>query len=69
MKVSPFTPDRNNISLQDEAAVKVWVKRLGKSKDEITAAIEKVGPSCAAVRKELGLGDDEANQRSEAASL
>lgn len=67
MKVSAVKPDRNNISLQDEAAVKVWIKRLGKSQDEIAAAIEKVGTSCAAVRKELGIAD-EANQPSEAAA-
>lgn len=65
MKVSTIKPDRNNISLLDGAAVKLWVKRLGKPQEEIEAAIEKVGPSCAAVRKELGLGD-EANQPSEA---
>lgn len=65
MKVSTIKPDRNNIRLLDEAAVKLWAKRLGKPEEEIDAAIKKVGPSCAAVRKELGLGD-EVHQPSEA---
>jgi hypothetical protein len=45
-------------SFCDEAAVKHWVKRLGKTEEEIAAAIEKVGPACAAIRKELGDTED-----------
>ncbi|HEY6832708.1 MAG TPA: DUF3606 domain-containing protein [Pseudolabrys sp.] len=38
--------------------MKHWVKRLGKTEEEIAAAIEKVGPACAAIRKELGDTED-----------
>lgn len=58
MKVSALKPDRNNVSLCDEAAVKHWVKHLGRTHDEIAAAMQKVGPSCAAIRKELGLDEN-----------
>lgn len=58
MEISPVKPDRSKIDLCDEAAVKQWTKRLGKTKEEIAAAMEKVGPSFAAVRKELGLTDE-----------
>lgn len=60
MEISLQKPDRNNVTLCvcDEAAIKHWLKHLGKSHEEIAAAIEKVGPSCAAIRKELGLAAD-----------
>lgn len=59
MKISVLKPDRNNVTLCDEAAIKHWVKHLGKSHEEIAAAIENVGPSCAAIWKELGLPADQ----------
>jgi Protein of unknown function (DUF3606) len=55
MVISVHKPNRNNVSLCDEVAVKHWVKHLGRTQEEIATAIEKVGPSCAAIRKELGL--------------
>jgi hypothetical protein len=51
-------PDRNRIDLSDEAVAKRWAKKLGKSQDEIAAAIEKVGANCESVRKELGVQQD-----------
>ncbi|HEY4143116.1 MAG TPA: DUF3606 domain-containing protein [Pseudolabrys sp.] len=48
-------PDRNRIDLSDEAVARRWAKKLGKSRDEIAAAIAKVGDNCESVRKELGV--------------
>jgi uncharacterized protein DUF3606 len=46
--------DRGKINLAEPTQVRLWVKGLGASKQEIERAIEKVGNSAAAVRKELG---------------
>jgi transcription antitermination factor NusA-like protein len=54
MKITPVRPDRSTIDLTEQAAARAWVKQLGKSKDEIAAAIGKVGNSAQAVKKELG---------------
>jgi hypothetical protein len=51
-------PDRNRIDLSDDAIARQWVKKLGRSRDEIAAAIEKVGDNCETVRKELGVEPD-----------
>ena len=45
--------DRGKINLAEPTQVRLWVKGLGASKQEIERAIEKVGNSAAAVRKEL----------------
>jgi len=47
--------DRSHISMGQPHEVHYWTKHLGVSKDELHRAIEKVGNSAAAVRKELGL--------------
>ena len=47
------TPDRSKINLQRPAEVKCWTKVLGVSAEELNRAIDKVGNSAAAVRKEL----------------
>ena len=47
-------PDRNKINLSDDVVARHWAKKLGKSKEEIAVAIEKVGNNCESVRKELG---------------
>lgn len=57
MKIHPPKPNRDNVDMADQDAIARWVKHLGKSQDEIAAAIEKVGPSCRAIRKELGLDE------------
>ena len=57
VKIHPVKPDRERVDMADQDAIDHWVKHLGKSKEEIAAAIEKVGPSCAAIRKELGLDE------------
>jgi hypothetical protein len=48
-------PNRNRIDLSEDFEVKYWTKHLGVSREEIEVAINKVGNSAAAVRKELGL--------------
>lgn len=48
-------PNRNRINLSEDFEVKYWTKHLGVSREELEVAINKVGNSAAAVRKELGL--------------
>jgi hypothetical protein len=38
--------------------VKYWTKHFGVSRDELQRAVDKVGNSAAAVRKELGRAED-----------
>ena len=58
MKITPDKPHRTTIDLTDEVVARAWAKRLGRSREEIAAAIEKVGDSASAVKKELGCKDD-----------
>ena len=54
-------PDRSKINMHEDHEVKYWTKALGVSKAELQKAVDKVGNSAAAVRKELGiLGDSHA---------
>jgi hypothetical protein len=48
--------DRSKIATDHEDEVKYWTKHFGISKDDLQGAIEKVGNSAAAVRKELRSG-------------
>lgn len=48
-------PDRSRINLGEDYEVKYWTKHLGVSREQLVMAVEKVGNSAAAVRKELGL--------------
>jgi hypothetical protein len=45
-------PDRSKINLNE---VRYWTKHLNISKEELLKAIDKVGNSAAAVRKELAV--------------
>jgi phage host-nuclease inhibitor protein Gam len=54
----PSKPERNKIDLSDSATAHHWAKKLGKSKEEIAAAVEKVGDNCDTVRKELGCPEE-----------
>ena len=47
--------DRSHIALGQSHEVQYWTKHLGVSKEQLRRAIDKVGNSAAAVRKELGL--------------
>lgn len=51
---SKVPPLRNRIAMAEELEVKYWTKHLGVTRDELQRAIDKVGNSAAAVRKELG---------------
>lgn len=48
-------PDRSHINLGESWEVKYWTKHLGVSEEQLRAAVEKVGNSAAAVRKELAV--------------
>jgi 3-oxoacyl-[acyl-carrier-protein] synthase III len=47
------TPDRSKINMHERREMKYWARELGVSHAELQKAIEKVGNSAAAVRKEL----------------
>ena len=50
-------PDRSKINMHEGYEVKYWTHALGVSKEALQKAVDKVGNSAAAVRKELGLSD------------
>ena len=51
-------PLRNHIAMNNELEVKYWTKHLGVTQEELQRAVDKVGNSAAAVRKELGKSED-----------
>ena len=61
MKLTNSKPNRSSIDLSDEIIARAWVKKLGKSKEEIAAVIEKVGDNAETVKKELARLDGSAN--------
>ncbi len=63
MKITPGKPDRARIDLTDDVAARAWAKKLGKSREEIAAAIEKVGDCASAVKKQLGCQDKVENSQ------
>jgi Protein of unknown function (DUF3606) len=48
-----ITPDRSKIIIEREDHVKYWTRHFSVTKDELARAIERVGNSAAAVRKQL----------------
>jgi len=48
-------PDRSKINMQEAYEVKYWARELGVSKELLQKAVDKVGNSAAAVRKELAV--------------
>lgn len=46
-------PDRSKINMQEAYEVKHWAHALGVSKEQLQKAVDNVGNSAAAVRKEL----------------
>ena len=48
-------PDRSKINMHENHEVRCWTKELGVSREQLQNAVDKVGNSAAAVRKELGL--------------
>jgi hypothetical protein len=47
-------PDRSKIAMDEEQEVKYRTKHLGVSKEVLRQAVDKVGNSAAAVKKQLG---------------
>jgi Protein of unknown function (DUF3606) len=45
--------DRARISMTEEHEVRYWTKELGVTKEQLAAAVKKVGNSAEAVRREL----------------
>jgi predicted RNA-binding protein YlqC (UPF0109 family) len=45
--------DRCHIAMNADAEVRYWTKHLGVTREELQKAIDKVGNSATAVRKEL----------------
>ena len=50
-------PHRSHIDLTKADEVRYWIKHLGVEKARLADAIEKVGNSVAAVRKELNIAE------------
>jgi hypothetical protein len=48
-------PDRSKINMHEGYEIKYWTRALGVSREALQKAVDKVGNSAAAVRKELGL--------------
>ena len=53
MIIKTITPDRSKILIEREDHLKFWTRHFGVTKDELARAIERVGNSAAAVRKQL----------------
>jgi hypothetical protein len=51
--ISKISPDRSKIIIEQDDHVKYWTRHFGVTKDELIRAIERVGNSAAAVRKQL----------------
>jgi len=47
-------PDRNRINLNQDHEVRYWTKALGVTKEQLEAAVAKVGSSPDRVREHLG---------------
>jgi len=52
--ISKISPDRSKIVIEREDHIKYWTRHFGVTKGELARAIETVGNSAAAVRKQLG---------------
>lgn len=47
--------DRSHIATHDKAEVRRWLRHFGVTKSELQRAVEKVGNSVVAVRKQMGI--------------
>ena len=59
MDLQQIKPDRLHIDPNDKAAVSHLMRSSGRSREEVLAAIEKVGTNIETVRKELAGADRE----------
>ena len=48
-------PDRSKINMHETWEVKYWTHALGVTREKLQQAVDKVGNSAAAVRKELSV--------------
>ncbi|HHA2788241.1 TPA: DUF3606 domain-containing protein [Stenotrophomonas maltophilia] len=53
-KKNTGSPDRDRINVNEDYELQYWTTTLGVSADELRAAVAEVGPTAAAVRKQLG---------------
>ncbi len=53
-KTMRHQPDRSRINLEEDYEVRYWTRHLDVSAETLRTVVQKVGPSAAAVRKELG---------------
>lgn len=53
LKTSLSKPPRNRVDLSNKDLARHWCKYFGKSKDDIEAAVAKVGNNAETVLKEL----------------
>ncbi len=49
--------DRSKIRMHEAREAKCWAKSLGVSKEQLQKALDKVGNSAAAVRKQLAISE------------
>jgi hypothetical protein len=55
MRRAKPAPARNKIDLDDPQQIRIWVRRLGITTDDLQRAVRKVGNSIASVSKEIDL--------------
>lgn len=53
-KTKRSQPDRSKINMNEDYEVKYWIRHFGITQDQLQRAVDKVGNSVAAVRKQLG---------------
>jgi hypothetical protein len=53
MIIKTASRDRSKIVLEEEDQIKQWTRHFGVTRDDLVRAVEKVGNSAAAVRKQL----------------
>ena len=54
LAAQPSVAPKPVVDTADESQTNYWANRLNISRDDLFAAIDKVGPSTAAIRRHLG---------------
>ena len=54
LAAQPSVAPKPVVDTADESQTNYWANRLNISRDDLFAAIDKVGPSAAAIRRHLG---------------
>ena len=55
-KRNPGRPDRDRIDVNEDYELKYWTEQFGVSKEELAAAVKRVGPMVRDVEVELKRG-------------